>query len=244
MTCGPVNAAVNILLFDQSDRLDDRRISITGRRLEHIQRNLDIGAGPQLRAGEINGRMGEAIVEDINSSAATLLINLSDDPPPKLPVALVLALPRPKMLRRILRSVAEFGVRELHLINSYRVEKSYWQTPVLQDHCVRDHLLLGLEQAVDTVLPTVRLHPRFKPWVEDEFPLLIDGRQGILAHPGEHPPCPRSIAGEAVLAVGPEGGFTDFEVEQLRAGGCAIVSLGTRILRVENAVSALLARLD
>lgn len=234
---------MNILLFEQRDRLDEQRIHIDGRRLEHLRHILHLGVGSRLRVGEINGGMGEAVVEAIDASSATLHVTLTHEPPPKLPVSLVLALPRPKMLRRILRSVAEFGVRELHLINSYRVEKSYWQTPVLQDAAVRDYLLLGLEQAVDTVLPNVTLHRRFKPWVEDDLPHLLQGQQGILAHPGDYPPCPRAIDAQSVLIVGPEGGFSAYEVEKLQSTGCATVSLGARILRVENAISTLLGRL-
>jgi hypothetical protein len=57
--------------------------------------------------------------------------------PRPLPLTVVLALPRPKMLRRILRALAEVGVKELHLINSYRVEKSYWQSPLLAPTALR-----------------------------------------------------------------------------------------------------------
>jgi RsmE family RNA methyltransferase len=146
------------------------------------------------------------------------------------------------MLRRILRTVAELGVESLYLINSYRVEKSYWQTPVLDPAVMEDYFLEGLSQSRDTVLPIVSLHKRFKPFVEDELPTLTSGRRCLLAHPGNYPPCPR-IAGEpALLAIGPEGGFIPYEVEKLQEAGCETVSLGPRILRVENAVSALVAR--
>lgn len=43
----------------------------------------------------------------------------------------------------------------LILLNSYKVEKSFWQTPFLHPDSVRDNLILGLEQARDTVLPEV-----------------------------------------------------------------------------------------
>jgi RsmE family RNA methyltransferase len=148
------------------------------------------------------------------------------------------------MLRRILRAVAEFGVRDLHLINSYRVEKSFWQTPVLADASLQDHLLQGLEQARDTVLPAVHRHRRFRPFVEDELPGLCAGRRALLAHPGDHPPCPAGCAVDSLVVVGPEGGFIPYEVERLGAAGCATVSLGPRILRVEHALLALLGRLS
>ena len=139
-------------------------------------------------------------------------------------------------------AAAEFGAAEIHLINSYRVEKSYWQTPVLAPAVIRDYLLQGLEQSRDTVLPAVRLHPRFKPFVEDQLPGIIKERDAFVAHPGDAPLAPTGFSRPTVLVIGPEGGFIPYEVEKLLAAGCRQVSLGPRILRVENAVAALLGR--
>jgi RsmE family RNA methyltransferase len=147
------------------------------------------------------------------------------------------------MLRRILRNAAEFGVAELHLINSFRVEKSYWQSPVLDHGLIREYLLQGLEQSRDTKVPVVHSHRRFKPFVEDTLPGLVAGRRALLAHPGEHLLCPRDVTGQILLVIGPEGGFIPYEVAQLQRARCEAVSLGPRILRVENAISSVLGRL-
>jgi RsmE family RNA methyltransferase len=187
--------------------------------------------------------MGSGLILELSDERAVLAITLNLPPPTKLPLSLVIALPRPKMLRRILRNVAEFGAAELHLINSYRVEKSYWQTPVLQTETIREYLLQGLEQSRDTVLPQVHCHQRFKPFVEDRLPTMIEGRCALLAHPGDYPPCPRGVRGETLVMIGPEGGFIPYEVEKLQEAGCQTVSLGPRILRVENALTSLLGRL-
>ncbi len=124
---------MNLLLFTDSDRIEPGKIALRGRRLQHLRQVHRATAGDTLRVGEVDGLIGEGKILEINDEAAVLAISLDQPPPAKLPLSLVLALPRPKMLRRILRSVAEFGVAELHLINSYRVEKSYWQSPVLDD---------------------------------------------------------------------------------------------------------------
>jgi len=234
---------VNLLLFTARDRLDDKHIRVVDRRLQHLLQVHGARPGDTLRVGELGGQMGEAIIVDIDTDHALLSVTLDTPPPAKLPLSLVLALPRPKMLRRILRAAAEAGVAELHLINSYRVEKSYWQTPALDPDTVREYLLLGLEQARDTVLPTVRCHRGFKPFVEDELPEMVAGRQALLAHPGDYPPCPRGVSGNTLLVIGPEGGFIPYEVAKLQAAGCAVVSLGPRILRVENAITSTLGRL-
>jgi RsmE family RNA methyltransferase len=234
---------VNLLLLTEKDRVDAQHYGVSDRRLQHLLEVHGATAGDTLRAGLVDGRMGEARIEKISAEGALLALELDTPPPEKLPLLLILALPRPKMLRRILRTVAELGVAELHLINSYRVEKSYWQTPVLEERTIREYLLQGLEQARDTVLPPVHCHRRFKPFVEDTLPGLIKDRQALLAHPGEYPECPRQAAGPTALVVGPEGGFIPYEVEKLETAGCETVSLGPRILRVENAVTALLGRL-
>ena len=81
-----------------------------------------------------------------------------------------------------------------------------------------------------------------RPFPEDQLPALCAGRDALLAHPGDHPSCPAAIPGPALLVIGPEGGFIPFEVQLLQAAGCRAVSLGPRILRVENALAGLLAR--
>jgi RsmE family RNA methyltransferase len=234
---------VNLLLFTDSDRLESQQITVQDRRLQHLLQVHRAKVGDQVRVGEVGGLMGSGHILELNSERAVLAIALDRPPPDKLPLSLVIALPRPKMLRRILRSVAEFGAAELHLINSYRVEKSYWQTPVLQAETIREYLLQGLEQSRDTVLPQVHCHPRFKPFVEDRLPTMIEGRCALLAHPGDYPPCPRGVHGETLVVIGPEGGFIPYEVEKLQEAGCQTVSLGPRILRVENALTSLLGRL-
>lgn len=200
--------------------------------------------GDRVRVGELGGKTGKGEIIELSSEIARLKIQLMDSPPEKHPVKLILALPRPKMLRRILRTVAELGISELHLINSYKVEKSYWQTPVLKQEQLQSYLLQGIEQSMDTEFPKLVMHKRFKPFVEDELPKMITGKHCLLAHPGEYPSAPYGpITGELVLVIGPEGGFIPYEVEKLQRAGCNTVSLGPRILRVENAVNALLGRL-
>lgn len=233
---------MNLLLFAAGECTEDGLLRIGGRRAAHLRQVLRAKPGDELQVGEIDGQIGCGIVTAIDTHSAELQVTLQAIPPAKLPVILLLALPRPKMLRRILRAAAEFGAAEVHLINSYRVEKSYWQTPVLAAATIRDYLLQGLEQSRDTVLPPVHLHPRFKPFVEDQLPGLISGRDALLAHLGDAPLAPTGLTRPTLLVVGPEGGFIPYEVDKLLAAGCRHVSLGPRILRVENAVAALLGR--
>jgi RsmE family RNA methyltransferase len=170
-------------------------------------------------------------------------VRLDQAPPPSLPLTLLLALPRPKVLRRLLRSATTLGIKKIILLNTSRVEKSYWQTPFLADVAVQEQLVLGLEQARDTVLPEILLRPLFKPFVEDELPGLIAGTLPLVAHPSASEPCPRDLHRAVTLAIGPEGGFIPYEIDKLVSSGFMPISIGDRILSTETAVPALVSKL-
>ncbi len=234
---------MNLLLLEEQDFIAPQQARLNGRRLQHMLEIQQVTIGDSLRVGLVNGLMGEGKVVALDQQQAALQVTLTQPPPAKLHLTLLLAMPRPKMFRRILQHCATLGVAEIILLNSYRVEKSFWQTPFLQPEVIRENLLLGLEQARDTVLPTVRIEKRFKPFVEDRLPALVAGTTGLVAHPGDFPACPRALAGPVTLAIGPEGGWIPYEVDKLRAAGLQPIQLGERILRVETAVTALIARL-
>jgi len=234
---------VNLILLEPADFVDADQVVLRDRRLAHLREVHRAEAGETLRVGRLGGEMGEGRLLRLDTASAELQVRFDQPPPPKLPITLLLALPRPKMLRRVLQTVATMGVPRLVLLNSYRVEKSFWQTPFLQPAAIREQLILGLEQARDTVLPEVIIEKRFKPFVEDRLPQLAAGSLGLVGRPGEFPHCPRAVEHPVTLAIGPEGGWIPYEVEKLAEAGLTPVQLGERILRVETAVSALLARL-
>ncbi len=235
---------MNVILLSSDDLLASNRACITNpRQLEHIKYVHSAAVGDQLKVGLINGNLGTGLVTEFNGEAIYLDIDLQQSPPAALPLTLVLGLPRPKMMRRILQTIATLGVKELHLINSYRVEKSYWQTPFLEVQAIHEQLILGLEQGCDTQLPNVHLHKRFKPFVEDELPAIIANTRALVAHPYTEAACPCQIDYALSLAVGPEGGFIPYEIDLLEKCGFEAVHLGERIMRVETAVPYLLGRL-
>ncbi|MES2919247.1 MAG: 16S rRNA (uracil(1498)-N(3))-methyltransferase [Pseudomonadota bacterium] len=235
---------MNLLLLTPEDCVAPGRARLQdGRRLQHVREVHRAVPGDRLRVGLVGGLMGEAVVSVLDRELLELEFVLDQTPPAKLPLTLLLSLPRPKMLKRIFQTVASMGVQRLVLMNSYRVEKSFWDSPWLTPEAVREQLLLGLEQARDTVLPEVLLEPRFKPFVEDRLPALCRNSYAYVAHPGSTQPCPVAVDVPVTLAIGPEGGFIPYEVGLLQGAGFQAVHLGPRILRVETAVTALIARL-
>ncbi len=133
-------------------------------------------------------------------------------------------------------------MERISLIHSYRVDKSYWQTPFLQQ--LDDYVTLGLEQAGDTIAPEIQLYKRFKPFVEDVLPTWItEEKPAYVAHPYTESSMPYAIQHSCILVIGPEGGFIPYEVDLFKKNGCQVMSLGNRILRTETAVSHILGRL-
>ncbi|MCD5977336.1 16S rRNA (uracil(1498)-N(3))-methyltransferase [Pseudomonas quasicaspiana] len=234
---------MNLLLLEDADFVAADRVVLRDRRLKHMQEVHRAEVSDSLRVGRIGGLLGSAELLRLEAHEAELRITLYSAPPAKLPLTLLLALPRPKMLRRVFQTVATMGVSKVILLNSYRVEKSFWQTPFLEPQAIREQLILGLEQARDSVLPEIIIEKRFKPFVEDRLPQLAQGTLGLVGHPGNFPACPRAVTGPVTLAIGPEGGWIPYEVDLLTKAGLQPVQLGERILRVETAVTALLARL-
>ena len=234
---------MNLILLFPEDFLDEERVRLTGRRLAHVTTVHRAAVGQELVVGVAGGRIGRGLLTRLDSEALEMHVTLEREPPAPLPVTLVLALPRPKVLNRVIAGATSLGIKRIVLINAWRVEKSYWKSPRMTAENLRAQSNLGLEQARDTVLPSIELHRFFRTFVEEELPPIAQGTLALAAHPGAAEECPRDVQQPVTLAIGTEGGFIEAEVESLKRAGFTLVSIGTRILRVETAVAALIARL-
>lgn len=235
---------MNLILLFKDDFVEGTdRVRLEGRRLRHVLDVHRASVGDELCVGLVNDRIGTGKVIALSESLLEMEVSLERMSPQALPIILILALPRPKVLRRVLRSACSMGVKKMILLNSFRVEKSYWSSPVLSPESIQEQLVLGLEQSRDTVLPVVQLRPLFKPFVEDELPGLVKGTLALVAHPNTSAECPRNVDRPVTLVIGPEGGLIPYEIDKLVAAGFSPVHFGERILAVESTVPALLARL-
>jgi len=236
---------MNLILLFPSDFTDASMslVRLSGHRREHAVSVCNVEVGFTLKVGLINGNMGTAVVLEITDTVLDLQVTLDEHPPTSLPLTLICALPRPKSLFKCIEVATVMGVKTMYFINSYRVEKNYWGSQRLEGSELKHHMIIGLEQSRDTILPKLEFRRRFKPFVEDELSAIINDSRALVAHPYAAQPCPYHCTGPITLIIGPEGGFIPYEIEMLQKQDVEAVSFGARILRVEHAVAALIGRI-
>jgi 16S rRNA (uracil1498-N3)-methyltransferase len=225
---------LNLLLLDASEFREDGTAELRGPAALHVREVLRAKVGDVVRVGRAGGSVGIGEVLRTEPESVLLRVRLDKPPPPRPGVDVVLAVPRPKVLRRLLASASALGVDRLVLLNAARVEKSYFASPVLGPARTAAALRDGLQQARDTRAPEVHVFERFRPFVEDTLDSLLGPSTRLLLDPAEEvftPAVPR--AARVALAIGPEGGWVPFERELLQAHGFVPVSFGPRTLRVE-----------
>ncbi|MBL8900334.1 MAG: 16S rRNA (uracil(1498)-N(3))-methyltransferase [Planctomycetes bacterium] len=230
---------MNLLLLRPEELSHAGEVELRDRRAHHLRTVLRVQVGSIVRAGLLGGALGHAEVLSDAAGGVLLRARFENEAPPVPRDALLLAVPRPKVLKRVLEDAAAMGFGKIALVRSWRVEKSHLGAQALRAEELREQLLLGLEQGRRTHLPEVRLFPLFRPFVEDELEAWAPPGSRYLAHPGEQLGPSRALADEPyTLALGPEGGWIDYELEQLAQRGFARCSLGPHPLRVEAALAA------
>lgn len=161
--------------------------------------------------------------------------------PPPSPVVLSFAVCRPPTLAKVLTQGTAMGVKRFEIFHCRRVEKSYWDSGAMAPEALRREMSLGLEQCVDTLMPTIGLHRKFRPFAEDH--LGRETPQPVrVADPSAGPKMGEPKQGPQTLVLGPEGGFIPFEIDLFAQLSFEFIGLGPRILRVETAAVALLAQ--
>jgi RsmE family RNA methyltransferase len=220
-------------------------IRVSGEQARHLLSVLKVVRGQQVRVGIVDGPCGTGTVTAVHAAAVDLECAFETAIPPRPPVDLLLALPRPKVMRRLWAQLAALGVGQIVLTNAARVERHYFDTHVLTPECYRPLLIEGLQQARDTRLPRVSIHKQFKVLVEDDLDAMTGDAQRLVAHPGTEQSIAAAASGRTaervLLAIGPEGGWNAFELDLLKAHGFQPVGMGPRTLRTDTACIALLA---
>ena len=239
---------MNRLLLEPGDvPPDGAPVLLRGDQARHAREVLRAAPGQRLRLGIIDGPLGTGEVLGTDPDGALRLrADWEPAPPPRPRIDLLLAMPRPKVMRRLWPVLASLGVGHIFVSNAWKVERGYFDTPALSPTVIRAGLLEGLRQAGDTLLPTVTIHPLLRPLLEDHLPTLPPYARRWIAHPDPaSPAAPSTLAtpGRTLLAIGPEGGWIPDELSLFRRHGFAPLSLGSRILRTDTACAVLLGLL-
>ena len=236
---------VNLILLEPGEMAAGGDVRLSGARARHLLDVLKAVPGRQVRIGIVDGPRGTGTVTAAGDTIVELRCALEGETPARPPVDLLLALPRPKVLRRLWAQIAALGVGRIMLTNAARVERNYFDTHVLSPACYRPLLIEGLQQARDTRLPAVTVHRQFKVLLEDELDGLSGTGRRLAAEPASDARVSAVVSGPTsepiLLAVGPEGGWNAFETDLLKGHGFEAVSMGARTLRTDTACLALLA---
>ncbi len=252
---------MNLLLLELADLTGEHTAIVRGRRLEHVRKIVRATVGDRLKVGLVDdggdtpptifagvrnmiGRTGDATITALDRERLEIRFELDRSPPSPLPVQLIIALPRPPTFHKVLQQATAMGVKRFVFVHAARVEGSYWTSRALQGDGPRKHLTLGLEQARDTRLPTIEYHRKLHLFFESRYRELVAGTEVLLGHPTGTVERPHVSTTARTLIIGPEGGWIPREVDRFVAEGARLWSLGPRVLRVETAVVAMLAKLD
>ncbi len=242
---------MNLIILTAEDLDENQRCILRDERAEHIRSVLRAEPGQEVRIGILDGDCGTGEVIAIGPGSVELQCRIGETPKAISPaVDLICAVSRPKIMRKVLYVSAMMGVRRICFVRANRSDKSYLSSPLLTPDGARPHLIEGLSQGGFTAPPKIWFEPLFRPFVEDRLNDLFGSaanRRRLLIDPrGTH--TVRSLKGDCdnshiVVAIGPEGGWVDFERGLFEQQHFVGVTLGPWTLRVEYAVTAILAQL-
>lgn len=139
-------------------------------------------------------------------------------------------------LEYALEKAVELGASDIALFRSEHTVKE----SVRRDR-LESIILSAMKQSLRAYLPSLELY--------DSLPDLLErwkGKKILAAHPdgenGNHDLKNFGDAGELLLLVGPEGGFSETELSDIERYGGAFIALGQYRLRSETAVVALMSQ--
>lgn len=239
---------MNIIILTKKDQIEKNIYRISDDRILHIKNILKSKKYDIIEVGLLNGPTGKAEIIDIDKVHVKLKIvkiNETNSLEPRIDI--ICALPRPQALKKVLSTAATMGVQNLYLIRSEKVEKSYFHSRLLEKENYLKYLIEGLSQGKRTQLPSISVHKKFKHFIENNFPVEYNKPIKLLAHTTEDIYLNQLRVDKKqhyVIAIGPEGGWNDFEILFMVKNGFQEFKLSKNILRVETAVTAALAQLE
>jgi len=239
---------MNLIMIYSSELDSSQLVCLMDDRAVHIRSVLRATPGKVLRIGLLNGPKGVGTVEEVGSHSVVLRCEFEAAIPERPRVDLLLALPRPKVMKRLWSQLAALGVGRIILTNAEKVERYYFDSHVIEPDFYTAQLIDGLQQAGDTLLPEVQIVRQLKPFLETELDSLFPATgTRWLADPSGNKSCGRVVeeSGDPILvAIGPEGGWTPYELAMFAEHRFQSFHMGSRILRTDTACVGLMMLLN
>ena len=201
-------------------------------RARHLRETVGLAVGGSFHVGIENGLRGIATITAL-APKLTFAVAWEKSPQARLPLTVLVGLPRPQTAKKVLHDLASLGAARIIFFESAKGDPGYLTSSLWKDGEWREHVLKGAEQACSTLVPEVTRVGSLA-----EALVGLDANAWKLAlDPYEATGAPElsTSAKAAVLAIGPERGFAETERATLRAAGFGFAHLGDRILRVEAA---------
>ena len=201
-------------------------------RARHLRETVGLAVGGSFHVGIENGLRGIATITAFAPSL-TFDVVWEKSPQARLPLTVLVGLPRPQTAKKVLHDLASLGAARIIFFESEKGDPGYLTSSLWKDGEWREHVRKGTEQACSTLMPEVTRVASLA-----EAVALVDVAAWKLAlDPYEATGAPQisAPANSAVLAIGPERGFAEAERATLRNAGFSFAHLGDRILRVEAA---------
>ena len=280
------------------------RLRQSDERFEHLRQVLKkTNKGDEFKATILNERLATGRILSYDEDERSVLIEILSTKEEEakeekmVTVSLILAMPRPKVLRRLLSVFAQFGVENVHMFSAEKTERCYFQSEVLTEDVLVREFTRGVEQnALDFKFPNASKCRNLNAVLEallssgdeegrkgreENIAKRVNGKKGanfewllrsmrdeeegeggeerrrinLLAHPSsasvsvtealaQEKSAISTNRVEILLAVGPEGGWSEEEVRTFETFDFVNVGLGNRVFTTDVATIALLSSIN
>lgn len=224
------------------DELRNGQATISGDRALHLTRVLRVEPGQRFEISD-NRRLYLAEIELARKQEVTFrILEGLPLPEPTVRLHLLAALTKFDHFEWMLEKATELGVETIVPVNSERSEKGLERAALKRIERWNRILVEASQQSRRVSIPLIE-EPRA---LAEAMRHEADARFVLLESAGAPPilkalPEQRLVSDLVAVLAGPEGGWTEEEIERVQASGWRGVSLGPRILRAETAALAALA---
>lgn len=225
----------SIILDNEKGIISDKSV------LNHLHQNLKLQTGDSVQITILNQGIGTGIVKQLTADSCHIEVK---EIQPAMPnwIDLIVGVSRPQTTKKVLEHGSTMGVNSFHFYRAELSEKSYLDSKVFTDNESNELKTLGLAQStIYSKLPTHQLYT-YNPAknfesIKQKFVLDLEGTETFAEQNID-------FSQPIVLSVGPERGFTRFDLDHFTKNGFKSIKISKTTLRVEHAVYFAISQLE